>query len=69
MQIIKPYNEMHYLKNWLADAFTSGIFLGGFIYNIDWFKVIGAIGVIVAAGNHIDQFLERRKLKKQNKQP
>jgi len=66
-------NEMQHWQYWtgfkniLADTFSGTIFLGGAIYNVDWAKVLGAIGIIIAAYNHIDQIIERRKLKKQNK--
>lgn len=66
MEILKPYTEMQYLRNILADTFCTGLFLGGILYNVDWAKVLAAIGVIAAIANHAHQIYYRRKNKGKN---
>ena len=54
---------MNHFKNILADVFSTGILLNGFFYNVDWAKVLGAIGVIAAVANHVHQIYHRNKNK------
>jgi len=65
MDILKPHTQMQHLRNILADIFSTGIFLNGLFYNVDWAKVLGAIGVIAAVANHLHQIYYRNKNKKE----
>lgn len=60
------HRNMQHFKNIFADVFSSSIFLSGWIYSIDWFKVIGAFGIIASVANHAHQMYYRKKNNNKN---
>ena len=51
---------------YLLDALSGSTFIFAWISGQDLFMMLGGLASLLAAANHIDQIIERRKKQKQN---